>query len=113
MGMAFPHKNIHGTLSSTPLYGRHVYFANRTKFRGARIIIPGARFITHEKRARLFLQEIIRLSAAPVGVGHVGQFIAVRICRRHSPDECGLATWVYTLSSDPEQRSIMSVEGVT
>ena len=89
-----------------------IYFTDGTPLRGARVIIPRARLGSHEQRARLCSQMIVRLSWRPAGVGHLGQRVAVRICRRYSPDELGLTTWVYALSSRPVQRSIMQVQRV-
>jgi len=52
--------------------------------------------------ARLSSTTIIRLSWNPVGVGHRGHCIAVRIS---SPDKRGLTTRVYALSCRPDGRS--------
>ena len=51
--------------------------------------------------ARLRVIMIIRLSWIPVGVDHCRHCITC-IGGRHSPNECGVTTRVYTLSSSPE-----------
>jgi len=48
---------------------------------------------------------ITRLSSIPVGVGHHGHSVAVRISRGDSPDKRGLTTRVDALSCRPEERS--------
>jgi len=60
-----------------------------------------------EMHARI-LATIIRLSSMPVGVGHHGHCIAVRIS---SPDKRGLTTRVYALSCRPDPRMCMTASG--
>ena len=83
----------------------HVQFTDRTICREARNVIPCVRTTTPDMHARLSLSSIIRLCWMPVGVGHRRHYITGRICWRHSPDERGPTTRVYTLSSRPEDRS--------
>jgi len=89
------------------LYGSlHVHFTDRTNCPEAIKVIPCVRKTTPEMHARLCWATIIRLlSWIPVGIGHRRHYITGRICWRHSPDERGLTTRVYTLSSRPEDRS--------
>jgi len=89
--------------------GLYVYFTDWTRCKAARIVIPNVRTTRPQMHARLIAVIIIRLSCAPVGVVHYRHCITVRISGSHSPDECRLTTWVYTLSSRPEVDSIRRV----
>ena len=89
------------------VYGSlHVHFTDRTNCPEAIKVIPCVRKTTQEMHARLCLATITRLSWIPVGVGHRRHSITGRICWCQSPDERGLTTRVYALSSRPEVRSM-------
>ena len=62
-----------------------------------------------EINARFALVEIVRLSVVPVGVVHRRQRLAEWVGRRYSPDESGLARWIYTLAGRPEVGSLNAV----
>ena len=71
----------------------------------ARIVQPLVRLGSSKSHARL-LTTAVRLPWISVGVFHHRHCITVRIAGRHSPDERGLLTWDYTLSSRPEVHSV-------
>ena len=78
----------------------YIYFADRTACVIARHIIPSITSIPY-MQARLILSNVIRFSLIPVGVAYCRYSLTACLCWLHSPDEGGLAAWIYALSRSP------------